>query len=52
MAESKRESIEMGSNQMYETDNAADKIRIKARCRCIRRDNRTQGGSTRSKGGD
>ncbi|MFN2748105.1 hypothetical protein ACINLE_07170 [Bacillus sp. z60-18] len=24
-----RESIEMGSNQMYETDNAADKIRIK-----------------------
>ena len=29
MAESKRESIEMGSNQMYETDNAADKIRIK-----------------------
>ncbi|TWM36762.1 hypothetical protein CHCC14819_1794 [Bacillus licheniformis] len=23
-----------------------------ARCRCIRRDNRTQGGSTRSKGGD
>lgn len=29
MAESKRESIEMGSNQMYETDNATDKIRIK-----------------------
>ncbi|MDR4959599.1 hypothetical protein [Bacillus sonorensis] len=29
MAESKRESIEMGSNQMYETDNAADRISVK-----------------------
>ena len=29
MAEPKRESIEMGSNQMYETDNAADRISVK-----------------------
>ncbi|ASB90438.1 hypothetical protein [Bacillus sonorensis] len=29
MAEPKRESIEMGSNQMYETGNAADRISVK-----------------------